>query len=458
VLEGSFEVNGIHVKTVYSLVKEAIKPFTVDYAAKECDVPAEQIKEIAELYATNKPAALAPGYGYEHYLNSWHVYKTIMLLGSLTGNIGKPGASVMQFGGKSVYSQFAKTNPADTVVEDAKPVRAITGEYLGEIVETGELAGEKCDIRCVYVLCANPLTNSGGRNYLIEALGKIDFVVVADSFMTDTARHADLVLPVSLSWETEDCSGSYFTQKAVEPAGACKSDIDIFRGIADKMGFADLYRKSNEDYLRAYLDTPENLEAGCGFDYAREKALVGEPVYKEVVGQEYNSTGRSQFYLSNVPTRDALGVDILPQDHYPWYEDAHEAYPGNPLIETYPLYGVSSHHLYWAHALFNGIPCLEELRGEPYVLIHEETALSRGIKGGDVARVFNDHGEVVLKVVTTQGIRPDTLMLPHGPESVDFIKGHNQALSSIVLDKVTSNNNFNDFLCEIEAYEGGGAQ
>ncbi len=457
-LEGEFDVNGIHVRTVYSIVKEGIKEFTVGFAAKECDVPAEQIEEVARLYATNKPSTLAPGYGFEHYKNSWHMYKTLMLLASLTGNVGKPGASVIQFGAQSSMSRYAATNNEDAVVEGALPVTGITGEYLPQLVETGKWNGKPHPVRCVYVLTANPLSNGLGRNELIEAFDGVDFIVTADSFMTDTARYSDLVLPVALSWETNDSSASMFTQKAVEPLGECRQDIDIFRDIATKMGFGDLYSKTNEEYLRTYLDTPENLEAGSGYDAASASGLVGgDPMFTAGVGTETNPTGRTQFFVSNVLTRDAVAWEPREVDRHPWYEPAHEAYQANPLRKTYPLYGVSSHHHYWAHSLFKGIPWLDELRGEPMVLMHEDVAAERGIETGDTVRVFNDHGHVVLKAAVSQGIRPDTLMLPHGPEGDDFIDGHTQSLSSVVLDEMTSNNNFNDFVCEVEKVQGGAA-
>lgn len=455
-LEGSFDADGIPVRTVYSIVKEGIRDFTVEFAASECDVPAEQIEEVARLYATNKPATLAPGYGYEHYKNSWHMYKTLMLLASLTGNLGVPGASVIQFGAQSSISRFASTNAEASVVPDALPVTGITGEYLPQLLETQTWNGSPHTIRCVYVMTADPLSNGLGRNELIEAFDKLDLVVTADSFMTDTARYSDLVLPVALSWETDDASGAYFTQKAIEPLGECKCDIDIFRALADKMGFPELYDKTNEEYLRSYLDTPENKAAGCDYDVASKQGIVGDgPQFVSGVGQETNATGRTQFYLGFLMTRDAVEWTPREVDHYPWYEPAYEAYQANPLRDKYPLYGVSSHHHYWAHSLFKGISWLDELRGEPTVLVHEDAAKERGIETGDTVRVFNDHGYVVLKAVVSQGIRPDTLMLPHGPEGDDFIDGHTQALSSVVLDEMTSNNNFNDFVCEIEKYEGG---
>lgn len=453
-LEGEFEVEGIPVRTVYSIVKEGIAPFTVEMAAAECDVPAEQIVQVAELYATQKPATLAPGYGYEHYKNSWHIYKTLMFLAALTGNNCKPGASVIQFGATSSISNMAKVNAAVGAYENPQPSIRVTGEYLPQIQESGSWGGQDLTIRCLYMMTIDPLTNGLGRNELIEAFKKVDFIVTADSFMTDSARYSDLVLPVALSFETNDACSNMFTQKAVEPAGECKTDIDIFRLISAQMGMADLY-KSDEEYLREYLDTPENLEAGCGYDVMSKQSIFGEPKFIAAVGKETNATGRTQFYLSNVVPRDTVDWTPRPCDRYPWYEEAYEAYQANPAREKYPLYGVSSHRQYWAHSLFKGIPWLDELRGEPTVLVHIDTAAARGIKTGDTVRVFNDHGYVVLKAVVNEGIRPDTLMLPHGPEGDDFIDGHTQALSTVSLDEMTSNNNFNDFVCELEKYEGG---
>ena len=454
-IEGSFEVEGIPVRTVYSIVKEGIKDFTVEYAAAECDIPASQIEQIADLFATNKPATIAPGMGFEHYKNSWHVFKTLVLLGSLTGNIGKPGASIMSYLPASSIANFAKVGAFDSVVEDALPNVGITGEYLIDIAETGKFNGQDYPIDAVYIMCSNPVSNGCGRNKIIEAFEKVGFVVVADSFMTDTARYADIVLPVTMSWEHEDCRGNYFLQKAVEPMGEAKPDIDIFRALADKMGYTDLYDKTDEEYLRVYLDTPENLEAGCGYDDAREQSVFGEAVYAPTVLPMNTATGRAQFYMPTVRLRDLVDMEIRPCDHYPWYEEALEAYEANPLKETYPLYAVSNHHHYWGQCIFPRVPWLDELRGEPYVVVHEDAAKARGIKDDDMVRVFNERGEVVLRAKVSQGIRPDTLMLPHGPETNIYVKGHNQSLTLPALDAVTGNNNYNDFLCEIEVYEGG---
>lgn len=459
-LEGSFEVNGIKVRTVFDLVKENIKQFTVEFAAKECDVPAEQIIEIAKTYANNKPASVHTCFGFEHTANCSHNYRSLVLLGSLTGNMNKAGASIAQWSNASKHTNFVLADTSDLIVEDAKPSFSMTGEYLASIMDTGKWGDQDFTIRCLYVMNANPLSSGLGRTAMIEAFKKVDFIVTADSFMTDTARWSDLVLPIAMSWECEDFLaigyGNYMMMnKAIEPAGECKTDLDVFRLIAAGMGYDDLYGKTDEEYLKTYLNTPENEAVGCTYDAFKERGQVGEYELISTVGAEYNATGRSMFYLETVVPRDYYGQTFELKDRIPWYEHAAEAYADNPLREKFPLFAMSRHENYRGQSLFNQIPWLDELQGEPKAFIHADTAAERGIADGDTIRVYNDRGYVVLKAALTEGIRPDTVMLPHGPQEEDFIEGHNQALTLLCLDPYCSNNNYNDMLCQVEKYEGG---
>ncbi|MDR1015494.1 MAG: molybdopterin-dependent oxidoreductase [Coriobacteriales bacterium] len=456
-LTGSFDADGTSVRTVYDLVLENLMPFTVEWAAEECGVPAAQIEEIAQVYATNKPALLSNNWGIEHTWNSWRVYLAFPLLASLTGNFGVPGSGYSS-GFSSAASKLTKapiTNDwSDRTIADAKTNKVITGEYLYEIMETGTWAGEDFTIRCLYTLASNPLHSSLGATYLREAISKVDFVVVADPFMTDTAKWADLVLPVALSWESEDFIGTYMMQKAVEPAGECQTDFEIFKGIAEHMGYDDLYTKSAEEYLRAILDTPENIEAGVAYDDYKEKGIIfGEFEYAESVLPEFNPTGRTQFYLEEFEPRDDYGQEVRPIDRIPYYEHAYEAYQSNPLRERYPLFGLSYHDNYHAQGMFTHNPLLDEFRGyegKPYMRIHEDAAAERGIRTGDAVRVFNDHGSCTLTAVVTKGIQAETVLMPHGWQEDEFIEGHPQQLTAMCLDPITSNDNFNDWLCQVE--------
>lgn len=446
------------VRTVWDYVYENIKEYTVERAAEECDLPIEKIEYVAHLYATNKPSIIGTFEGLAHHYNSWHTQKDIVLLGCLTGNVCKPGAGVMMPNYYNEDNTIGANYDTSALiqVENAKPSVALTGMNLPEIMETGKFGGKAFPIRWIYNFQGNPLASDSGRTALIEAIKKVDFVVTHDTFLSDTARYSDIVLPCTMSWEAEDCNGGYsLLEKAIEPAGESKSNIEVFRLLAAGIGFPNLFDKTDEEYLRIALDTPFNRENGLTYDDFKKKRLIRKYKDPYTVGVEYNPTGRTQFYVEYVQCKDDHGIEIdQDTNRRPYYEHALEAYAENPLFEKYPFYGDFYHNNYTVHSMIPEVPWLDELRPEPVVEINTKAAEDRGIEDGDMVRVYNDRGYVVLRAKLTNGIRPDVVMLPHGWQSYDYVDGHHQDLTRVDLDPVCGNSSFNDFLCNVEKYEG----
>lgn len=457
-ITGEFDAEGIKVRPIWDAVRENIKPFTVEYAAEECGLSVELIEEICELYAKEKPAKILTWCGHEHYENSWRTYFAFGLLASLSGNGCVPGGGYA-YGYTNASTLFK--NPARNMdvcnIEDAKVSKGFTLEYLPQVQRTGEWAGDEFTMTCAFVIGANVFGSYMGPTYLKEAFSKLDFIVVADPKMTSTAQYADLVLPISLSWEDNDFvwhGPAFMAQKAVEPLGECKNNFEMLKEVAAALGYSDLYPKTQEEYLREILDTPENIEAGMGYDAFKENGfLYDEYKEAELVGQETNPTGRTQFYLEYLEPRDDYGQVFEFTDRMPNYVHAFEAYRDNPLREKYPLFGLSYHNIYFAQSFSSHIPWLDELRGyegEPFTRIHAKAAAERGIETGDTIRVYNDHGYVVTKAVVTTGIREDTVLVPRGYDTDQYIEGHPQNLIPMAVDPATSNNNLNDWLCQVE--------
>lgn len=464
-VHGSFEVNGFKVTTVYDYVVENIKEYTIEKAAEVCDLPVDKIKDVVRLYATAKPGGIATYQGVGHYYNSRHVYKDFLLLAALTGNLGKKGTyshiehlhehieSGDPLGGNTSTASLIK-------VPNAKKGLAVTGQYLPEIMENdGKFGGQDLPLKVVYVFQGNPLACDAGRQKLIEAIKKLDFFVVADPYMSDTARYADLVLPIALTWEKEEAAGGFsLFEKAFEPAGECKTDMDVFRMLADKMGFPDLYDKTDEEYLRAALDTPFNKANGFTYDdYKRDRFIAKFP--EEMSSSTATTTAakkRAAFYVEKIYAKDDNGrVLDLDIERRPYYEEMYEAGAESSSHGKYPLIGFSVHEIYHAQSVLVDVPWMNELRPEPRIEISETAAQERGIKQGDTVRVFNDRGFFVCKAVVTKGIRPDCILLPHGFQTDDFIAGHSQDLTSVEMDPVTGNSCYNGNLCEVELYKGG---
>lgn len=458
-IRGTFDANGISVRPVYEVIQEYLKPFTVEYAAEECGIPAEQIIEIAEMYAVNKPAKILTFCGSGHLANTWRNYLNNGLLAALTGNaVGKGGAYGqlgMLLAGSSYLVPPLTQNKAMLDRPDGSNCFGMTLEFLPEILETGKWNGENYPIKAMFIDGYNILGSQMGPTYMKEALKKLDFIVAADPLNTYTTKYADLVLPITLSWEDEDHNGVFMMQKAIEPLGECKSDFAVFKGIAEAMGINDLYTKTQEEYLREVLDTPENIEAGLAYDnYKEQGAIYSDYKPGEIIGVETNPTGRTQFYLERMIPNNDYGQKFTLADRVPNYEHAYEAYKDNPLRDKYPLFGLNGYHNhYFGQTFLSNIPWLDDLRGyegEPYMVIHPKAAAERGIETGDDVKVRNDHGYVVCKAVLSTGIREDTVRLPHGYGYNQYKEGNPQDLVPLALDPVSANNNFNDFLCEVE--------
>lgn len=459
-IRGTFDAEGTSVRTVFDAAMENIAPFTVEFAAEECGISVEQIENLARTCATEGPTSFYINYGLEHTYESWRIYFLIGLLASLTHSVGIPGGShvgSIGLGHESATTiRQPKTFNADGfVVEDAVPGNHFTGDWIVQIAETGQWAGKDFHMGTLVNMCANPLDNFSGSSALLKAYDKIDYIITIDSIMTTTAHYSDLVLPTCMPWETyEYIDGGIFEQKAIEPVGDAKSDFDIIKSVAVKMGYDDLIEGEGLDFLRSYLDTPENIEAGVGFDALYENGVVvGDYSMPATVVPEYNPYGRTQFYMEYLMPRDAWGQVFGLQDRLPFYKPSIEAYADNPDREKYPLYGFSNHDLYHGQTLWvhnEWLNTFRTIEGKPFCRMHPEVAEARGIKTGDKVRVFNDHGSCVLNALVTEGIRNDSLWLPHGFTWDEFEEGYAQSLTRWCPDDVTSNNNFNDWICQVE--------
>lgn len=462
-LLGTFDVNGVSARTVYDASLENIASFTVDFAAEECGLARDTILEIADIISDNGPTCLCIDWGIEHTHNCFRLYYAASLLASVLGDVGKPGGGYCT--PNNMGSQWKKM-PVTTSIEaltvnDAKEVPVITGDWMVEMFEEGKWNGEPYPVNALYIMTHDPLDNGCDPNAMLKTWENIDFIVTADSAMTTTAHYSDLVLPVASSWEAEDWYGnSGMLQKAIEPLGEAKTDIDIFRGIADAMGLTDLYPLTNEEYLRSYLDTPENLEANLGYDAYHEKGCIdSEYTYTEYPATEYMNGGRTTYYLEQFISRDIILDYASPrEDCMPGYTHTIEAYKDNPERTTYPLFGFSSHSNFHGQSMFADNAWLDEFRklnGLPYCLIHEKAAAERDIKTGDIVRAFSKYGECILAAQITKGIHEECVWFPHGFCWDEFIKGTAQSLTGHLPDIQTCNANYNDFILQVEKYEGG---
>ena len=462
-VEGSFEVNGVKVTTAYTLLKEHMAQYTPEWAEKMTEVPADTIVELARMYAQDTPSTIYAGY--HLYDNCAELGHTWGILASLTGNIGKRGASVGHLGKNKPYlNQAGNLFPAGF----AKYSDDVPWLMVKDILETGMYKGKEFPIRLLYNICANPVGSYGNQKYIIEKmLPKINCIVTADMEFSDTSAYSDFLLPACHYFETDWIQGAshtpflYMANKAVEPIGEAMSDLNIFRAIAkelDDPAANKFYAKSDEEMMRGVVDTAAAAAMGIDLDTLKEKGVLADKDENWIHWEEQvwsTLSGRLEFYVENPGARINIGKPINKADYrLPVYRNPSEAYDGSEQQKKYPLYHYCERTRWHLHTQYNHVPWFRELDPEPYLRMHPDDAAARGIVEGDYVEAYNDRGHCVCKVKFDKGVRPGMVSSPKGWPREFYVAGSYQELTNDYVNTFHQNTSFDDTLVEVRKYEG----
>jgi len=447
-------------------------PKTPAWAEAITAVPAQTITRIAREYATIKPAILYQGYGMQRRAYGEQVVRAGCVLAAITGNFGISGGWASGLGlqapdGGGLWTVFpVGENP----VKAAIPVFLWTEAVLhgksmtsaGGIIGASRLAS---DIKLIYAVATNCLINQHANvNRSAEILrdeSKVEFLVVQDNFLTPTARFADIILPACTQFETWGVEDGWkygdeviLQPKLVNPPGECKSDYRICAEIADRLGIGDAYTERRNE--RGWVEYCLNVYRSARFpdlpslDEFIEKNLGAwsNPVTKPAIAFE---DFRSDPLVHPLPTPSGK-IEIFSQQLYdrhnpteippiPKYiQEWEHPFPGvdsadckdsyranlkeitreNPRSsmrsvskKVFPLQAIGHHTLARVHSTHDNNDWLSETFPQR-VLINPIDADPRDIHDGDLARVWNDRGELVLPARVTLRILPGVVDIPQG--------------------------------------------
>lgn len=202
------------------------------------DVPTEQLRALAALYADG-PSAIVVGWGMQRRRNGSATVRTLDALGAISGNIGIKG------GGVSYY--FKRRGPFNTTFHQAESTapRRLLEPLLGR-----EILDADPPVRMVWISNANPVAMLPESRVVAEALESRELTVLVDSFLTDTARHADIILPTTTMLEEDDIVGAYGhhwigrVRPVVKPPEGVLSDFEISCALATRLGVDDFEQDS----------------------------------------------------------------------------------------------------------------------------------------------------------------------------------------------------------------------
>jgi len=276
--------------TGFEELKKCVEKYTPDYVSEITGVPASDIIDAARLYAKESPASICYAMGITQHTSGTNNVKSLGALAMLCGNVGVEGGGVNPLRGQNnvqgacdmgglpnVYTGYQNvTNPAvQEKFATAWKVDALPAHVGMTVTEMIPAAGEK--IRALYVMGENPLLSDADLNHVEHQLSKLDFLVVQDIFLTETAKMADVVLPSACFAEkdgtfTNTERNVQRVRKALDPPGEAREDHWIISAIAQKMGYPMIYADASSIMSEINSLTPSY--AGISYNRIENQGLT----------------------------------------------------------------------------------------------------------------------------------------------------------------------------------------
>ena len=384
-------------------LKMALEKYTPGYVSDITGVPAEDIEKAARLYAKADSAAILYTMGITQHTSGTNNVLGVANLAMLTGNMGKASAGVNPLRGQNNVQGACDLGALPPVITGYQPVAssevlAKFGKAWGQELSDrpGLTVTEMMDaasggeVKGMLIMGENPALSDADSAHVRSALQKLDFLVVQDIFLSETAELAHVVLP-ACSFAEKD--GTFTNterrvqrvRKAISPRGESRSDWEILTALAQKLGFGWEYSSARDIMEEISSLTPSY----AGISYARlEEAGLQWPC----------------------PAEDHPGTVFLHKDkfarglgkfHVVDFED-----PAEQADESYPFIMTTGRSLYHYHTgtMTRRSQGLDHIRPEELVQMNEEDASVLGIHDGDRIKVTSRRGEVAAKVKVTEEV------------------------------------------------------
>ncbi len=397
----------------YSLLKERVADWTPEKTAQTCGITPAQVDMIAQLYGQTAkrgdPVAIRVNYGVQRARGGGMAVRNIACLPALVGAWRHPAGGVLLSSGETYPKQEQLLQRPDLMPKDRQQSsRTINMSTIGDdlLRETSPEFGPAIEALVVYN--ANPVAVAPESAKVAQGFARENlFTVVLEHFQTDTVDYADIVLPATTQLEHTDIHATYghlyivANSPAIAPLGEAKPNSEIFRLLAERMGFDDPCFRDSDDDLAAQAFDATHAHA-IHFHWPRLKQdgwmKLSVPDAPFAHGGFPTPSGRCEFYSEQMKQH---GLDPLPA-YLPPYESAASA---PELAAKYPLAMISPPQRNFLNTTFVNVKSLRDTEGEPYLEIHPADADSRGINDGDMVRIFNDRGSMVAKAHVTANAR-----------------------------------------------------
>jgi anaerobic selenocysteine-containing dehydrogenase len=372
-------------------------------------IPTRDVEALAMMYGHARAPFIRMGQGLSRHVGGGTAVRAIACLPGLTGAWQRPGGGALLATADSYNFNFNAVRRPDLRPGETRVLNMVRfGRAL--------LAWQAPPLLALFIQSNNPAATCPEQNLVRQGLAREDlFTVVHDTFLSDTARYADIVLPACTSFESEDLYrsyGTYYVQygaQVLPPQGEAWPNYRLVAELAQRLGLQEpVFRRTPQEHIAALLE----VEAGPLTGFSLQQVLDGRPHRLNVpaLGHTFDQafptpSGKLQIAC---PELAARGLPDLP-DYVP---DAAAPPSGYPLrLVTAP-----GHYLH--HSSFMGVESLRRREGGPWVRLHPDDARARGIAPGQAVELFNDAGWVGLYAQVTADVPPGAVVVEgHRPQS-----------------------------------------
>ncbi len=433
-------------------------PKTPEWAAEICGVSAADIKKLADMYATTKPAALKASWAPGRNAYGEQYSRMAAALQAMTGNIGILGGCAEGVGkawhAEAVaypYDQYANTwfasIKSDRWAHCVLNYPNVKREEIGLWPRQDATDGQIPNIKGIFWQGSDWFNQLTNINKEIEAIKKLELVVCMDSTITPSGLWADVLLPVSTHFERHDVAlpwykGHYYIHrpKVIEPLGECKTDFQIFTELAWRIGGSTFGRAYNPKANRDYFHHEDAVDEAYLREWWEGKVMAHQGV--TMSWEEFKKHGIYKFKLDkpHVGFRDQIEkgerfetpsgkIEILCTElaqisdwtktkygsHIPsipkWIEPWESL--NSPKTKEYPFHLISPHPRHRTHSIFANCSWLQETF-EQECTIYAGDAKRLGVVTGDTVEVWNERGKVVVPVYVTERVMPGVVVIHEG--------------------------------------------
>ncbi len=412
--------------TGFEQLRSHVADFTPEWAAEICEVSAEDICHISHIFAGSKSACIEAGIcSLDQQINGFQTNRALAILQAITGNINKPGGWC-----QNPFMRMPDLRLVDGY-QDQMPIGCrdypifhgfwgMTSPYGRQMDLPEAILNENpYPVRAMLVHGSNMVAAWPDSDLFTQALKKLDFLVVMDLFMTQTAKLAHFVLPASANPERLGVAMNYgltggmsyclLNRRIIDPPGECWPDWKYFAELGRRMGYGEYFPWQTDEEMVDFLLQPSGITRQQLEEEHSSGMWFGERAF-DMTGKIRTPSGKIELFSETL--RNA-GYEPFP---------TYVAGPQDPvctpeLAWDYPLTAVTGMRSpYYAGWQFKSIQELRRMETDPLVEVNPRDALPLGIVHGEEIYVETPDKKIRLKACITEDIKPGMLGIIHGWE------------------------------------------